>query len=282
MSTSLAGQALDAYLRRVDFRGRAKADLATLRELHRCHPRAIPFENLSTLLGEPVPLDIDALHDKLVRTGRGGYCFEQNALFAAVLETLGFEVATLAARVSWHREADDIGGRTHMLMRVRVAGQDYLCDVGFGGLTLNMPLLLAVDIEQSAPQERFRVVMRDDGDYELCVELGKVWQSMYRFDLQLQRPSDYEIMNHYVSTHSTSPFIANLMAARRTAVGRYALNNTRLATYRGAGPGEFRQLKSVSELRTALSQELQIVLPARSGVDTALARIVERDLGAQQ
>src|SRR5581483_8518947 len=76
---------LDAYFARVGYDGPRKATLDTLRALHRLHPQAIAFENLSPLLGDPVPLDAAALHDKMVRNGRGGYCFEHNLLFASVL-----------------------------------------------------------------------------------------------------------------------------------------------------------------------------------------------------
>lgn len=277
MSTPLREHDLNAYLRRVAFQGRPSPDLETLRQLHRCHPQAIAFENLSTLMGESVPLELDALVDKLVGAGRGGYCFEHNGLFAAVLETLGFEVTTLAARVSWGREPGRVGGRTHMLMSVRIAGRDFICDVGFGGVTLNMPLLLEVDVEQAGPQERFRMVMRNDGEYELFIELSDGWQSMYRFDLQPQGPGDYEAMNRHVSTHRDSPFIANLMAARRTAEGRHALSNTRLRTYRGVAVIRSRQLGNVAELRGVLGAEFGIRLPEHGGLDAALARIVAHD-----
>ena len=96
---------VNAYFRRIGFDGRPAADLATLAALHRLHPIAIPFENLSVLLREPIPLDIAALEEKLVARRRGGYCFEQNRLFADVLTSIGFEVVALAARVVWGRRA---------------------------------------------------------------------------------------------------------------------------------------------------------------------------------
>src|SRR5690242_550778 len=93
---------LDAYLRRIGFAGRAHADLPTLREVQRLHAMAIPFENLSAFVGEAVPLDVEALEAKLVRGGRGGWCFEHNLLLRHALEALGFEVQMLAARVRWN------------------------------------------------------------------------------------------------------------------------------------------------------------------------------------
>ena len=63
------------------------------------HATHIPFENFDVLLGRPIRLDPEGLQAKLVGAGRGGYCFEHNTLFAAVLERLGYEVTLLAARV---------------------------------------------------------------------------------------------------------------------------------------------------------------------------------------
>ena len=76
---------LPAYLRRVDYAGDLSPSRATLDALHLAHATAIPFENLDILLGVPIRLDLASLQAKLVAGRRGGYCFEQNALFACVL-----------------------------------------------------------------------------------------------------------------------------------------------------------------------------------------------------
>ena len=131
----------------IGFAGKPAADLDTLRRLQRLHPRAIPFENLSPLLGEPVKLDPASLEDKLVARRRGGWCFEQNLYFTHVLRAIGFEVKTLAARVRWNVPAGVTTSRSHMLMRVAVEGEPYIADVGFGGLVLTGPLRLEAGIE---------------------------------------------------------------------------------------------------------------------------------------
>ena len=81
---------LDAYLCRIGYRGDLNPSAATLRALHLAHAMHVPFENLDVLLGLPIKLDLESLQAKLVRSRRGGYCFEQNTLFAAVLEQIGF------------------------------------------------------------------------------------------------------------------------------------------------------------------------------------------------
>ena len=133
---------LDAYFRRIGFAGPAGPDRATLEALHRLHPQAIAFENLDPLLGVPVRLDPAALESKLVRSGRGGYCYEQNLLFMHVLRALGFSVRGLGARVLWGAAADAVTARAHMLLCVDLDGSRHIADVGFGGTTLTAPLRL--------------------------------------------------------------------------------------------------------------------------------------------
>jgi N-hydroxyarylamine O-acetyltransferase len=94
---------LESYFVRIDYSGPKTATLATLQALHALHSAAIPFENLDVLLKRTIRLDVASLAMKLIDQGRGGYCFEQNTLFQAVLHKLGFAVGSIAARVQWHR-----------------------------------------------------------------------------------------------------------------------------------------------------------------------------------
>src|SRR4051812_46583237 len=113
MSTSTFD--LDAYFRRIGYSGAGTATLDTLRAILVRHPEAIPFENLDPLLRWPVRLDIGSLQQKLVRDGRGGYCFEQNLLLGHALSDLGFQVTGLAARVLWIAPEGAVTPRGHML-----------------------------------------------------------------------------------------------------------------------------------------------------------------------
>ena len=74
--------------------------LGVLRDLHALHPAAITFENLDVLLKRPIRLDFAAIAAKIIKDGRGGYCYEQNNLFIAALGSLGFTVRSMAGRVS--------------------------------------------------------------------------------------------------------------------------------------------------------------------------------------
>ena len=145
---------LDAYFARIGYSGPREANLATLSQIHVLHAAAIPFEALSPFIGEPVSLDPAAIQAKLVKGGRGGWCFEQNLLLYHVLSTLGFEVKRLAARVRWNVPPNVMTARSHCLMQVTLEGERYIADVGFGGLTLTAPLRLAPESSRQHPTRR--------------------------------------------------------------------------------------------------------------------------------
>src|SRR5258708_3506077 len=213
---------LDAYFRRIGFAGKAAPDRATLDAIHRLHPQAIAFENLDPLLGVPVALDAASLESKLVRSGRGGYCYEHNLLLMHVLKALGFGVRGLGARVLWGAAEGAITARAHMLLCVDLEGRRHIADVGFGGTTPTAPLCLEHEGEQHTAHEPFRLVRSGD-EFVLQAAIGQSWHSLYRFDLQEQFQADYEIVSWYQSTNPNSYFTKNLMAARPVPGVRYAL-----------------------------------------------------------
>jgi N-hydroxyarylamine O-acetyltransferase len=264
---------LESYWRRIGYSGPRSPTLATLRALHAHHPRAIPFENLDTLAGRPVRLDLDSLQRKLVRDRRGGYCFEQNLLFKHVLGALGIHTTALAARVVWERPADEVRARTHMVLLADVDGGRYLCDVGFGGLTPTGPLTLDPGVEQATPHETFRVL---DLGSEHAVEarVRGEWKRLYRFDLQPQQPVDIEMLNYYVMGHADSPMLGRLFAARAEADRRFGLHNGTLSTYGLNGEMERRGIATVAELRDVLGGTFGIDTPRGTEVDAALARVL--------
>src|ERR1700727_2299685 len=92
---------LESYFERINYLGTKAASLDTLKALHLLHPKAIPFENLDSLMGRTVSLDLQSLKKKLVDEERGGYCFEHNLLFKFVLDTLKFNTRSLGGRVVW-------------------------------------------------------------------------------------------------------------------------------------------------------------------------------------
>jgi N-hydroxyarylamine O-acetyltransferase len=265
---------LDAYFQRIGYIGDRTPTLKTLQSIHQHHAQAIAFENLNSFLKQPVLLNATSLQQKLIYEGRGGYCFEQNLLLRSVLLALGFEVTNLAARVLWNLPQGTVTPRSHMLLRVNIDADEYIADVGFGGLTLTTPLSLTPDIEQSTPHEPFRLLATDH-TYIMQAYIGQEWKSLYRFEPQEQQLPDYEVSNWYVSTHPNSLFVTTLMAARPDTDCRYALRNNQLTTHYLDGPTERRVLSTVTELRTALEEVFRLQMPAIANLDSVMQQVVQ-------
>jgi N-hydroxyarylamine O-acetyltransferase len=263
---------LNAYCTRIGYDGPRTPTLETLRELHLLQPQAIAFENLDPLLKRPVRLDAASLEQKMLHGGRGGYCFEQNLLFAHVLRAIGFNVTELAARVLWNVPPGVSTPRVHMLLAVDVDGQRYLTDAGFGGNVLTGPLLLDALQEQATPHESFQV-LKDDDKYILQFKMRGDWVKLYRFDLSEQLLTDHEQGNWFVSTHPHSIFVNGLLAARAEPGRRYALGNNELSVHILNGASEKRTLKTVGEMRDALTDLFKLRLAGLDGLDAALARL---------
>jgi N-hydroxyarylamine O-acetyltransferase len=251
---------LDAYFHRIGYRGRREASLAALRALHALHPISIPFENLDVIRGVEVRLDLRSIEKKLVTDRRGGYCFEHNALFAAVLEALGFRVTTLGARVRWQIPAHTPMPLTHMVLCVDLDGMSWLADVGFGGLTPTAPLRLDVEDAQPTPHETFRIVRSADA-YALQAQVADEWSDVYRFTLEQQHPIDYEVASWFTSRHPTSRFMQNLIVSRAGNDGeRVALFNRELVVRRGP-TAEKRAVDTPDELLGVLASWFGLHFP---------------------
>ena len=264
---------LDRYAARIAYDGDYSPSIRTLRALHRLHPQAIAFENLSPLAGDVPALDLPALEQKLLHARRGGWCFEHNLFFAAVLREAGFAVTGLAARVLWNNRPQAEAARSHMLLQVAVAGETWLADVGFGGLSLTAPLRLVVDVVQETPHESF-VLRRDGGEYVLFAVLPEAEAPLYRFDMTPQQAIDYAYANWYLATHPSSHFLKNVFAARSVEGGRHALVNGEYS-WRQTGAAPLRQqVGSVEALRVLLESAFGVTLPPDSAVDARLAPLL--------
>lgn len=250
----IAPDDLDAYLARTGYTGPREPTLPVLHALTSAHSRSIPFENLDVLLGRRIDLEPDALVAKLVRGRRGGYCFEQNGLFLAVLTTLGFAVTPLSARVRLDRPADAVPPRTHLFLRVEVDGEPWLTDVGIGAQSLTAAIRFAVDVEQETPHEPRRV--RRDGDrWFHQVRLGTGWVDVYEFTGEPMPFIDRQVGNWYTSTHPDSGFKRRFMVARAAGDGRrVTLTDTELKVRDRDGHADVRPMTSPDDLVDALAE----------------------------
>lgn len=252
---------LESYFARINYRGSREASFESLRELQAAHALAIPFENIDVIRGIGVRLDLPSIERKLVREQRGGYCFEQNTLFQAVLRALGFRVTPLAARVRWQIPAEVAMPLTHMVLRVDLGDVPYLADVGFGGLTPTAPLRLNTEDPQATPHEIFRI-LRSGVAFMLQTQVASDWGDVYRFTLEEQHPIDYEVSNWFTSTHPSSRFVQNLVVAQAGRDGkRTSLFNRELTVRRGA-IADKRIIEAPEELLEALASHFGLRFPA--------------------
>lgn len=210
---------VDAYLARIGTTRPARADVAVLRELQRAHLRAVPFENLSIHLGEPVLLDERSLLEKVVDRRRGGFCYELNGVFAALLTALGYEVTLLAARVfHGYRPGPPLD---HLALRVDLA-EPWLVDVGFGAFS-HHPLRLDRRGEQHDPGGVFQVVAVPHGDLDVTMD----GRPEYRLDPRPYELSDFTPACWWQQTSPQSHFTRSLTCSLLTESGRVTLSGNR-------------------------------------------------------
>ncbi|NKY99787.1 arylamine N-acetyltransferase family protein [Nocardiopsis alborubida] len=264
---------LDAYLTRVGLSGDLPPTLDTLRAVHRAHLAAIPFENLQIVLGRSVELDVPALVDKMVRRPRGGYCYEQNLLLAAVLDRLGFAVTGFTARVLSGATGSPRPS-THSLLRVDLDGEPWLADVGFGGGGLLEPVPLADGHQEVQGGWGLRLDrVSDVGEDEWLLRSfdGREWRPLYSFATAAAVRQDYAIFSHFLVGHPRSPFLGRLMVQRIGPGAQHMLTDTTLTTTAPDGTRTEREVP-VEEVGQVLHEVFGI------GLDQDEQSVVEKRL----
>ena len=255
---------LARYFTRIGYHGPAEPTLEVLRQLHLLHPQAIPFENIDAYSGLGVSLDLARIADKMLARGRGGYCFEHNRLFQAVLEQLGFRVTPLIARVRWQVPADV---RTHMLLRVDLDGRSWFADVAFGSTTQTAPLEFLLNVPQETPHGVFRIAPAPD-EFSLEFQTAKGWSTVYQYGLRPAPAVDFEIGNWYTSSHPQSVFLSDLIISR-TAPGLRELLVNDVLTLRGntGAPPETRRYDDAQAWADCLRERFGLDLPPDEAAD---------------
>ncbi|MBZ5629328.1 MAG: arylamine N-acetyltransferase [Acidobacteriia bacterium] len=261
---------LDAYLRRISYSGPLAPTLETLRALHYAHLLAVPFENLDIHRGVPIALDQQHLFDKIVLRRRGGFCYELNSLFAALLSHLDFQVTLFSARVPI--QENRVGPEfDHLTLRVDL-DTPWLADVGFGESFIE-PLPLLPNAEQFQRDVFYCLDTRDDRwrvlryspepgnrrGVAVLTDAACEWRMLYDFTLQPQRISDFYAMCRHHQTSPESHFTRNRVCSILTPTGRVTLTGARLVITEGATRREIAVATS-EEYDTALQQYFGIRL----------------------
>lgn len=201
------------YLKRLLIQGKPEPTLEGLRLLCVQHLKCIPFENFSlhfTAQRPAIPsLLLEDLFNKIVQRKHGGYCFELNSLFAALLETLGFSISNKSARVYF--EADGIPGYTneqHRIITVELDGQTWLADVGFGGPGPCLPMVFSDDpqpIDNGIGSEQTMLELQDRNTWLVKHRYNQDadWKPTYKTTLEVRNDLFYDKGNEAVATGPT-------------------------------------------------------------------------------
>jgi N-hydroxyarylamine O-acetyltransferase len=225
---------LQKYLKRLQLDISVKNDFTTLQSLHRAQAFSIPFENFNVHLKHPIPLDIQSLFKKLILNNRGGYCYELNILFCELLREIGFDVTPLIGRPLYGYN-NAIRPKTHMVLKVKTQGKEYLCDLGFGGRGLIEPMELVFHQECEQFGDTFKLVPHPEG-YELQTKVEDNWVSLYSFDLTEQKYIDFELANFFNMHSPDSRFTQQVICAMPTETGRILLLDKEFKTNKANKP----------------------------------------------
>ena len=247
---------IQPYLQRIQYNGPLHVDLETLRALHRAHLFAVPFENLDIHLKRPIILDEARIYDKIVNHSRGGFCYEHNGLFAAIIRQLGFEVAMIEARVGakdWERGLPF----DHMALVVTL-DERWLVDVGFGDSFLE-PLRLDDNNEQRQSNGTFRLTHDGiEGEYTRKNRYGE-WHSEYLFKLETRQLVDFEPGCDHHQYSPDSHFTQQRICSLATPTGRITLSDRRFIVTENGHRKEY-DLDNDAEFQHHLREQFEIKL----------------------
>lgn len=202
-----------AYLARIGYDGSREPTAETLRELHMRHLLSVPFENLDIHWKRPIVVDVGRFLHKILDERRGGFCYELNGAFGALLRELGFDVQMLSARVM---SADGNFGPEfdHMALLVN---DEWIADVGFGESSL-VPLNL-----DGTPEGGYRVI---DGQYQVLRDGD--WVTEYLFTMTPRELAEFAPMCDFQQTSPLSPFTKKRVITVAREDGRITLTAEKL------------------------------------------------------
>lgn len=251
----LSATQAEQYLQRIGCGPAGAADEEQLRLLHRAHLLHVPFENLDIHWKRPIVLDVDRFFEKIVTRKRGGFCFELNGLFHALLVQLGYEVTMLSARVfgekGYSPEYD------HLCLLVEISGNSWIADVGFGEFSLS-PLLLQEELEQESHGKVYRIVQQAEDRYRIdCNGDARGFVPEYSFTLQ---PQTLDAFAERCTFHQTSPeshFMQKRICSVATETGRISITDQKLVITIN-GQRRYKDLQDEAAFEKTLSEQFGI------------------------
>jgi len=252
----LSNHQIEQYLNRIKVQHHLNNRKSTLIALHQAHMRSVPFENLDIHLGHKIHLSLPLLFEKVIIKRRGGFCYELNYLFAALLIACGFTVSFLSAQVF----EGDVPGREfdHLLLLVECEGVFYIADVGFGDSFIH-PIELGIEsIEQFGCQ--YKVTSRGDKQVLFRKERDGKWLPQYIFSLTPQKIEAFTQMCEFHQTSSESTFTKKSVCSIATQSGRLTISNGNFIETSN-GIRREKLIESSKHYRQILQQYFNMPLP---------------------
>ena len=247
------------YLRVLDLPS-APHSLAQVSEIIRRHLATFPFSSVGPMLGDDLPLEPEALYERIVVDRRGGYCFEQNALLFAVLQELGFAMELYLGRVIYNQDTHP--ALTHRISILSWQGKRFLLDVGFGPLGPDVPVPMEANAAIQGSQFLYRVHEASAGVFHLQYLKDDAYFSLYKFEQARYGASDCEVGHFYSHKHPRATFLNHLVVSRTLPDEIRSLRNR---TYRVIAQHGDRDIliASAAQLGTLLNQELNLHVTKR-------------------
>ena len=240
---------MQRYLERLGLAAAPPPSWAGLKHLVARHLESIPFENLDVLAGIRPDLSTEGVLRKVVIRRRGGFCYELNEAFRALLEHVGFSVRRIEARV-WSAPKQKFGPPfDHLALVVSLPEGEFLTDVGFGDnnrTPLRLPRDSLADLSGSYTLEPVSA--------ELAL-LARADRPLYQTALATRTLEAFAPMYRFHQTSPESFFTRDLVCTRATADGRITINGERLSIIEGPN-----RVETVGQdRRSALEQYFGII-----------------------
>lgn len=216
-----------ASMRRFEISALSSDDtLKYLGDLQMRHLTSVPFENL-TLHYSPhrqIAIGADDLYTKIIESSsRGGYCMENNSIFALLLRSLGFQCYLAGGRVF---EGERYTAWSHVVILVTVGGKKYEVDVGFGSNCPTHPLCLDDSGNISANDTPASVRLINGAVKGSTAPDQRLWIYQYRmndladfvdtycFTEVEYLANDLDMMNYFTSTNPRTMFTQRVVCVK--------------------------------------------------------------------
>lgn len=248
---------VSGYLERIGLSAAPLPDLDGLNALIWAHQTHVPFEDLNTsLLKQPISLEIPALYDKVILRRRGGYCYELNALFTQLLLDLGFDARSVFCRVV--RGRDFLPPCAHRAVVVALTGRLYFCDVGFGGPMPAGALEIADGAGLDVRGEYFCIDRFDDYWWTLSRDTSAgVRETVLQFNTFPQTPQEFIAANMKSALDPESLFVKQVLVNLRNKDGALSIVDDTFTVYRD-GAARKARIEDGAALRRILRERFDI------------------------